>query len=475
MRLKLSRRHHVRLEEKSQLLSLLYATDGSFATVRTKVHFALRGNFPATEALANNTFELGTSGWTGSDYVPYVSERQLIAVRELVSVSGSVITRAATVVAYAPYVLRAYVINGRGIHNVSLADSGVANITSATTNYGLLVGGYVSLDASIQYQVANSNSSGVNVDDFFVIPYTSLTRCFLVDSGSNGVLQSRALDNAAWTATAATITANAAQGPDNVLTADLVTPTAAVAAHFVSSTATIAVPAVAEDITFTVACRNNGYQFPILQLTEGGGGSLFQSFNLSTGAVGVTTGVPAGWSNLRASIAPLGGNWYACTITARKTTTSATVRPFMLVYPADNNTAYAGNGTSGILFCDPTVAVSSVPTRQVTTTTTAIIGASQTGTAIYVKGLPASTKGLLVSGDWIEINGELKMVTAPLNSNASGLGYLNFKPELFRAAADNDPIIVADPMGKFLVSNIKVDNEFGLYADVSYDLEHIYD
>jgi hypothetical protein len=102
-------------------------------------------------------------------------------------------------------------------------------------------------------------------------------------------------------------------------------------------------------------------------------------------------------------------------------------------------------------------------------------GTSQTGNALHLKGLPASTDGLLLPGDYFEINGEIKQATAALNSDAASLGYLQFEPALVRSPADNDPINVTDPMGKFLVSNIKVDNRFGQHAVVTYDLEHIYE
>lgn len=102
-------------------------------------------------------------------------------------------------------------------------------------------------------------------------------------------------------------------------------------------------------------------------------------------------------------------------------------------------------------------------------------GGSQTGSALEVDQTVTSTNGILLPNDWVSIGGELKCVTAPLNTNASGQGYLRFKPQLFRSPADNSPIIITDPMGKFLISNYKKRSRFGTDAVTTYDMEHIYE
>lgn len=104
-----------------------------------------------------------------------------------------------------------------------------------------------------------------------------------------------------------------------------------------------------------------------------------------------------------------------------------------------------------------------------------VAGGSQTGTAIELDQLPASTNGLLLPQDWVSISGELKQLVAPLNSNGSGQAYMRFKPQMFRSPADNLPVVITDPMGKFLVSKINDRNRFGLQSVTSYDIAHIYE
>lgn len=86
-------------------------------------------------------------------------------------------------------------------------------------------------------------------------------------------------------------------------------------------------------------------------------------------------------------------------------------------------------------------------------------GASQTGSALWIDALPASTNGLLKSGDLVAVYTtmwELKRLTADLNSNSSGQGHLMFEPSLRSSPADNAPIAIYRPMGRFLLADEEV-------------------
>jgi hypothetical protein len=80
-------------------------------------------------------------------------------------------------------------------------------------------------------------------------------------------------------------------------------------------------------------------------------------------------------------------------------------------------------------------------------------GASQTGSTLDIDGLPVSQNGVILAGDWFEINGELKRVIADVNSNAAGQGFLMFEPQLRVSPADNTAIVFRNPMGRFLLSD----------------------
>jgi hypothetical protein len=102
-------------------------------------------------------------------------------------------------------------------------------------------------------------------------------------------------------------------------------------------------------------------------------------------------------------------------------------------------------------------------------------GSSQTGSTLAVNFLGGSVDEILLPGDWISVGDELKMVTAPLHSNSSGAGLLRFKPALFRSPSDLTPVVLTDPMGRFLASDFRVRNKFGTDAEISYMLEHHYE
>jgi len=82
-----------------------------------------------------------------------------------------------------------------------------------------------------------------------------------------------------------------------------------------------------------------------------------------------------------------------------------------------------------------------------------VAGASQTGSSLNIDRLPASANGVFRAGDWVEINGELKRVTADVNSDGSGVGFMMFEPPLRVSPPDDSPIIYQAPMGKFLLAD----------------------
>jgi hypothetical protein len=172
----------------------------------------------------------------------------------------------------------------------------------------------------------------------------------------------------------------------------------------------------------------------------------------------------------------MGNGWYSVAIVARKTSSATSVTAIIGLSTGDTVQSYSGDGASLIYAWRATLAQSSVPTRLVQTTSAATSGTSQTGSALYVKGLPASTSGLLTCDDVVEVNGECLQLTASLDSDAAGLGYLQFKPSLFRSPSDNDPIIVNAPMPKMkLKSSASWTNQFGLYSDFEIVMEQHYE
>jgi hypothetical protein len=63
-------------------------------------------------------------------------------------------------------------------------------------------------------------------------------------------------------------------------------------------------------------------------------------------------------------------------------------------------------------------------------------GAGQTGSSLISDGWSAS-QVVLRAGDYLAVNGELKMVTADVTSNGAGQATIAFKPSLRASPADN--------------------------------------
>lgn len=484
MRLKLSRRHTVRLEEKAQLLSILSMTRGQYNAIRTKVHFAFRGSFSSSQVLSNNTFASGTTGWaSGSAFTLSVADRILMSKvgdGSFASTTALYPSSGVTLTQYAPYVARAIINAGRGSLAVAL-EAGTSNTSGAYTSGTSSSAGGTQTIAFVPYQAA----SYINIDpgvsasnlagDYVSIPYLSLSRCALVDAGNNSLLLSDDLGNGSqWSTTGlSTVTENIVTSPDGTATSESLVENSSASEHYIQQTRT-GFSSSAADYAFAIALKGGSRTWGILTMVEGTASTSAQAwFNLSTGATG-STNTGANWSNVRTFISSLGNDWYYCCIVGRKTNAATSLSVRVQVASANSTASYTGNGSGNIYAWRATLSQSSVPSRLVLTTVSAVTG-TPTGSAVHVKGLEASASGLILPGDWFEIGGEIKQATAALNSDAAGLGYLQFEPALVRSPANNDPIVITDPMGKFLVSNVKVDNDFGTQARVSYDLEHIYE
>ena len=157
---------------------------------------------------------------------------------------------------------------------------------------------------------------------------------------SNLVTFSEQMDNAAWSKTNATVTANATTSPDGTTNADKLIPNTTSNFHSVSQSITD----TAASWTYSVFAKSAGYDRIILWVTS----TNFVGFNLSTGVVESTLGFKV----TSATIQKYGNGWYRCSITSTSTAsgTSVNIGVFNADYPSgDVNPIFTGNGTDGIL------------------------------------------------------------------------------------------------------------------------------
>lgn len=440
-----------------------------------------RGSFPASEVLTNNTFASGTSGWASSsaNITLSANDRILRATRGDVSSSHTVRATSFTATDYAVYAFRAMILAGRGVLDYGLrigtsaGGSDIASLSGLATQGLTMVSG-VAIPGNTHASILDSASGRVS-GDFYEVTFASCARCILIDNSPNLLQYSDQLDNAAWTKTGSSIVANGSTAPDGSTTGDRIVENTSTSAHQIHQYVTV--PTAAADYSAVIcvkAVTRTWCEFLIYDATTSSAAGLY--VNLSTGAKG-TEITNVNWSNLRTFVTEVGGGWYRIHVVALKAAGSTSVGFQLRVATGDGVYSYTGDGASYITAWRGGLAQSSVPFLPSQTTTTATTGTSQTANKLYVKGLPVSTTGLLLPGDWVQIGSELNMVVAPLNSNAAGLGYLQLYRPPRSAPADNDPVIVNTPMGRFIATSNEGgwDDSPGLFSNFEREFEESLD
>lgn len=127
----------------------------------------------------------------------------------------------------------------------------------------------------------------------------------------NLLLRSEEFDNAAWTKTRSTVTANATTAPNNTVTADALLETAINDDHFTSQSCTKA--AVSATFRFAICVKPNGRDWVRTQMGTASNG-FAKWFNVANGTIGSTLTFGVGWTITNASISQLANGFYLCEI-----------------------------------------------------------------------------------------------------------------------------------------------------------------
>jgi hypothetical protein len=464
----------LRSDEKASILNALNETRGQLNVLRVTPHTPLRGSFPAVELFTNNTFASGTTGWLNdAQYTVTVSDRIARLMRNAVSASQNALYQNVTLTQYLPYVARAMTTYGQG--TFSGIGPEVLTATSNAGTYGYRAVVHVPLSTgSIGAGIIDGSGSGLLAGDYFHVPWLSLARCAVIDGGVNVLLQSDTYTNAAWTKTRCSAADDVTSGPDGLVTIDAFVEDTSNNTHLAVQ-GVAGLSAAAADWTYSVYLKAGTRTWAAIQMVENtAGGAVTQYINLSTGALG-SGAAGSNWSNLRAFVEDAGNGWYIVSLVARKTNAATSITAAVYIATGNNVSSYTGDGSSFIRAGRSNLSPSSFPGRLSVTTSVGAVSTSH-GSGLYVKGLPSSTNGLLEIGDWCEISNELKQVTARLNSGSTGRGYIQYRPTLAATPADNDPVIIQEPFGRFIYpqGTRELENLFGIYGDCTMDLEELY-
>jgi len=246
------------------------------------------------------------------------------------------------------------------------------NIT-ATQNY-IPVASTTNFSTSVVAEIESTNE---------IVSFTDISK--------NNYIRSEEFDNAGWSKTNCTITANSTTDPDGNNTADALLENAGGgtknvfrATNFVTGT----------QYTISVFAKTNGRFLQLSSSVLLGGTTTFANFNLTTGTLGT---VGAGVDN--ATIEDYGNGWFRCSLTSTSLTTSTTAYNICLtkLLNSARNPSYTGDGTSGIFIWGAQIEEASSPSLYLPTTTSPLEGL--TGVTRGVNGTTAASAS---SGDSIQ-------------------------------------------------------------------------
>ena len=229
----------------------------------------------------------------------------------------------------------------------------VTQTPSATTRYPRFVQGTAASTLYIafaQLEVSDfgatdyiaTTSAAVSVGPVSGLPrldYLNSTcpRLLLEPQRTNQALFSEQFDNAGWTKSNTTITANAVTSPSGYQDAEKLIANTTSGVHLIQQTYT---PLSATSYTLSTYAKAGEYNFIGLQIAFGGI-NAYASFNLSTGVVHTSDG------GATATIQNAGNGWYRCLITA--TTASAASSVFNIRIENDGSlNNFVGNNVNGI-------------------------------------------------------------------------------------------------------------------------------
>lgn len=184
---------------------------------------------------------------------------------------------------------------------------------------------------------------------------------------TNLLTYSEALDNAAWTKTRASISANAAEAPDGAVSADkAVEDSSAASTHTASRSATVSASAAVVGSIYLRAAERTRARVTV----SGASGSVYVDVDLSAGTLG-TPAVTGTYSGPTASI-EAAGSYYRVSVLCT-TATDTSVALVLSLADGAGSTSYDGDGASGLyawgaMLVEGTAAKPYIPTAAATVT-----------------------------------------------------------------------------------------------------------
>jgi hypothetical protein len=239
---------------------------------------------------------------------------------------------------------------GRGAGHISRWSASTTGVPALVLDFLTTT----SLDSRITFTRASTatfvgsngliQSAAINAPRFDYDPVTLAAKGLLIEEQrTNLVTYSEQFNDASWTKTNATITANATTSPDGTTNADTLVENTALGTHdFRRNISASASTAYTQSIFLKAAGRTRGQ----MQMFGNGGGTTV-TFNLTT-VTATAAGSYGGWTGASATITNYGNGWYRITSTATTNVGLTVLTYATFLENAAGSASYTGDGVSGM-------------------------------------------------------------------------------------------------------------------------------
>ena len=289
--------------------------------------------------------------------------------------------------------------NAVNINGGTIGDSTVANVSTVTEKWSSPIEDYPEIAPSLLLDFANAKtldpritftraSTGTYHDKsgrlsyaesgeprFDHDPVTGESKGLLIEEQrTNLFTYSEQFDNAAWSKSNVTISANATTAPDGTTTADKLVEDASTNSHGVVDSITVT---LGTRYIVSMYLKQGERRYVRIQAYHGVGDAQNAIFDLSTGSIVSTS------DNIGSGIIDVGGGWFRCFVALENSSNTYTTISALL---CDDSltTSYTGDGTSGVYLWGAQLEEGAYPTSYIPTTSSTVTrsadAASMTGT-----------------------------------------------------------------------------------------------